>query len=138
MKLRPAKLLEDIHRCLQGTRGGAVSVLRLDRARREILFAGVGNVAGTVSASGGNSKNFVAMPGIVGHNMRTVREFTYVWPPGGVVLLYSDGIAGHWSLQEYERLAECDPALIAAVAYRDHKRGRDDASVLAIRERNSP
>ena len=132
----PGKIIPDIHAALRGTRGAAVSVARLDPATRHIRFCGVGNVLGVVCSLGG-SKNFVAMPGIVGHNMAAVREFTYDWPASSVVLVYSDGIGSHWSLDEYEGLAYQDPSLISAVIYRDRKRGRDDASVLAIRERSS-
>jgi anti-sigma regulatory factor (Ser/Thr protein kinase) len=130
----PAKLIQEIHVALRGTRGAAVSVAALDPVSRQIHFSGVGNVLGVLSGPG-YSKNFVAMPGIVGHHMAAVREFTYDWPAGSVVLIYSDGIGTHWSLDEYEGLTSLDPSLISAVIYRDRKRGRDDASVLAIRER---
>jgi hypothetical protein len=130
----PEKLIREIHRALRVTRGGAVSIARLDAVRREVRFAGVGNVLGMATGPG-FVKNFVAMPGIAGHNFSTVREFTYEWPVGAVVLIYSDGISSHWSLDEYEGLTSRDPSLISAVVYRDRKRGRDDASVLTIRER---
>lgn len=129
-----AGLIDDIHLALRGTRGAAVSVARLDPAAREIRFAGVGNVLGIVAAPG-VSKSFVAMPGIAGHRISAVREFTYPWPVASVVLIYSDGIGSHWSLDEYEGLDRRDPSLISGVIYRDRKRGRDDASVLAVRER---
>lgn len=131
----PAKLIHEIHLALRGTRGAAVSVAALDPVARQIHFSGVGNVLGVLSAPG-HTKNFVAMPGIVGHHMAAVREFTYDWPADSLVLIYSDGIGTHWSLDEYEGLASLDPSLISAVIYRDRKRGRDDASVLAIRERS--
>ncbi len=132
----PAKIIREIHAALRGTRGAAVSVVRLDPVARQIYFSGVGNVLGVVSAPGHN-KSFVAMPGIVGHHMAAVREFKYDWPAESVVLLYSDGISSHWSLDEYEGLGVQDPSLISAVIYRDRKRGRDDASVITIRERNA-
>ena len=131
----PVALLEKIHAALRGTRGSAVSVACLDLSARKVRFAGAGNVLGMISAMGA-SRQFVAMPGIAGNKMACVREFTYDWPSGGVVLIYSDGIASHWSLDEYGGLAAQDPALIAAVIYRDKKRSRDDASIVAIRERS--
>lgn len=130
----PAKLIREIHVALRGTRGAAVSVAALDPEAREVRFSGVGNVLGLMGGSG-PSRSFVAMPGIVGHHMATVREFTYDWPAESLVLIYSDGIGSHWSLDDYEGLASLDPSLISAVIYRDRKRGRDDASVLAFRER---
>jgi serine phosphatase RsbU (regulator of sigma subunit) len=132
----PAKIVHEIHVALRGTRGAAVSVARLDPVARQVHFSGVGNVLGVVSAPGRN-KNFVAMPGIVGHHMAAVREFKYDWPVESLVLLYSDGIGSHWSLDEYEGLGPQDPSLISAVIYRDRKRGRDDASVITIRKRSS-
>ncbi len=131
----PGRLIAEIHGALRGSRGGAVSVARLDPEAREIRFAGVGNVLGMVSAPGLQARNFVTMPGIVGDNIRSVREFTYPWPSGALVLLYSDGISSHWSPEEYAGLALHDPTLISAVIFRDRKRGRDDASVMTIRER---
>jgi hypothetical protein len=76
----------------------------------------------------------VSQPGIAGHDPRPVREFTYNWPERGTVLLYSDGIATHWSLDSYSGLLSRDPALVAGVVYRDWNRGRDDATVVVIRE----
>jgi hypothetical protein len=47
-----------------------------------------------------------------------------------------DGIGSHWPLDDYEGLDSLDPSLISAVIYRDRKRGRDDAYVVALRERH--
>jgi hypothetical protein len=46
-----------------------------------------------------------------------------------------DGIGSHWPLDDHEGLDSLDPSLIPAVIYRGRKRGRDDASVVAVRER---
>ena len=66
----------------------------------------------------------------------TVRELTYELGPDVLVLLYSDGISTHWSLDGYEGLLSRDPSLIAGVVYRDHSRRRDDATVVVLRERS--
>ncbi len=134
----PARMLTAIHGALRGTRGGAVSVALLDLETRRITFSGIGNVLGVVAGPDAPAKNFVVMPGIAGENIRSVREFTYEWPAGALVLIYSDGITSHWSLDEYPGVTSHDPSLTAAMIYRDRKRGRDDASVLAIRESNLP
>jgi anti-sigma regulatory factor (Ser/Thr protein kinase) len=134
----PARVLAGIHGALRGSRGAAVSVAWLDLETRRIIFSGIGNVLGLATSPNAPVKNFVVMPGIAGENIRSVREFTYEWPAGAVVLIYSDGITSHWSLDEYPGVSSHDPSLIAAVIYRDRKRGRDDASVLAIRESNLP
>lgn len=129
-----AELMAAIHGSLRVTRGAAAALARFDYQRREIRFAGIGNIAGVVYDHE-KSRQMVSLPGIVGHDTRNVREFTYPWPAGELALLYSDGIATHWSLASYEGLAYRDPSLIAGVLYRDWNRGRDDATILAVRER---
>jgi len=130
----PADLLREIHGALRTTRGAAVSVARIDFQSGELRYSGVGNIAGLIR-SGDGVKHLLSHPGIVGHDVRNVRELTYALPPGSLVLLYSDGIATHWSLSAYEGLLLRDPSLIAGVIYRDQSRGRDDATVVAVRSR---
>jgi hypothetical protein len=47
----PGELLARIHQALRKTRGGAVAIAILDPLRREIRFAGVGNISASVAAS---------------------------------------------------------------------------------------
>ena len=49
-------------------------------------------------------------------------------------MLYSDGLQTRWTLDKYPALAARDPALLAAVLYRDFSRGTDDITVVAGRE----
>lgn len=128
----PADVLREVHAGLHATRGAAVAVARFDFARGELRYAGIGNIAGAIWANGA-PKHLLSHPGIVGHDTRNVREITYPLPHDAVVLLYSDGITTHWSLTAYEGLLLRDPSLIAGVIYRDHSRGRDDATVVVVR-----
>jgi hypothetical protein len=73
--------------------------------------------------------------GTVGQGTLRVREFDYAWSPGSVLVMASDGLGTRWSLDDYPGLAARHPALVAAVLYRDHARGRDDVTVLAVRAR---
>jgi hypothetical protein len=65
--------------------------------------------------------------------MGSVHEYTYGWDASGPILLYSDGIATHWSPDSYGDLFSRDPSLVAGVIYRDWTRGRDDATVVVLR-----
>ncbi len=76
----------------------------------------------------------VSMGGIVGHEMRNLREFTYPWEPGGLMILHSDGLGTRWDLAKYPGLAHRPCALIAGVLWRDMVRGRDDSAVVVARE----
>jgi anti-sigma regulatory factor (Ser/Thr protein kinase) len=130
----PADLMRIVHGALRSTRGAAVSIAQVDITRGELRYAGIGNIAGSVWNEGG-PRHLLSHPGIVGHDMRNVRELTYRLSDNVLVLLYSDGIATHWSLDAYEGLPSRHPSLIAGVIYRDHSRRRDDATVIVVRER---
>ena len=41
-------LVQKVHRALRGTRGAAVAVASLDRAKRCVRYAGIGNIAGSL------------------------------------------------------------------------------------------
>jgi hypothetical protein len=66
--------------------------------------------------------------------VRKLREFEYPWPEGAVVILHSDGVTSHWNLDAYPGLARRHPMLVAGILYRDCLRGRDDATVIVVRE----
>lgn len=125
-------MLETIHAALRSTRGAAAAVAVVDTSQQELVYAGIGNIAGTI-VSGTDSHSLVSLSGIVGHQIRRVQPFTYACPPGALLILHSDGLSTQWRLDRYPGLTQRAPAVIAGVLYRDYKRGRDDASVLVAR-----
>jgi anti-sigma regulatory factor (Ser/Thr protein kinase) len=133
LTLPPTDLLGEIHLALRSTRGAAVAVAALDPVKREIRYAGVGNIAGAVVA-GDETRSMVSHNGTVGHEVRKIQEFTYAWPPGALVIMHSDGLQTQWRLDRYPGLATRAPAVIAGLLYRDFTRGRDDVTVAAVRE----
>jgi anti-sigma regulatory factor (Ser/Thr protein kinase) len=129
----PRELMESVHGALRATRGAAVGVAEIDLTRGVMAFAGIGNIV-TIVLTGGSSRNAVSLGGIVGHERGTVRQFEYPWPEGAILVMHSDGLQSQWRLDAYPGLAQSHPALLAGLLYRDHTRGRDDLTVLAIRE----
>jgi anti-sigma regulatory factor (Ser/Thr protein kinase) len=129
----PADLLAAMHGALRPTRGAAVGIAEIDRAGGVVRFAGVGNVAGAI-VTNGTARSVVSHHGTLGHGVRRIHEFTYPWSPGALLVLHSDGLVSHWTLERYAGLVRHDPALVAAVLYRDFQRGRDDTTVVALRE----
>ncbi|GJG86927.1 transcriptional regulator [Gemmatimonadetes bacterium T265] len=142
--LAPALLVERLHAALRATRGAAVAVAAFDPARREVRFAGVGNVAGAVltpAASGMGawaSQSMMSHNGTVGHQLRKVQELAYAWPVGAIAVFHTDGIRSRWQLERYPGLAARRPAVISAVLWRDYSRARDDATVVVVRDPPSP
>ena len=132
-----ADIVQAAHAALRPTRGAAIAIAEVRPAEGEVTFTGVGNIGGTL-LSGGRPRSMVSHPGIVGHECRKVQTFSYPWAEGTVVVLYSDGLQSRWTLDRYPRLRGSDPALLAAVLYRDFARGRDDVTVVAGRRASTP
>jgi hypothetical protein len=105
----------------------------VDRGRRLVRFAGVGNVAGAVLANG-TLRHMVSQHGTLGHDARRFHEFQYPWPDEGLLVMHSDGLVSHWTLDRYPGLLVRHPTTIASVLYRDFSRGRDDTAVVIARE----
>ena len=126
----PAALLERVHRRMSGTRGGAVGIVRT--GGRQARFAGLGNVAASI-LSGGTRKSMVSIPGIAGHQARSIRQFDYEAPPGSAVILHSDGITSRWEAAALPGIEARDPLLVAAVLLAQAGVHRDDAGVLVLK-----
>jgi anti-sigma regulatory factor (Ser/Thr protein kinase) len=126
------RLMEDIHRALAPTRGAAAAIARIDTAQRLVRYVGIGNIAG-VLVSQGVMRRMVSHNGTAGHIAPRIREFTYPWTGSATVILHSDGLSAKWDLDAYPGLAASHPSLIAGVLFRDHRRGRDDASIVVMR-----
>jgi anti-sigma regulatory factor (Ser/Thr protein kinase) len=126
------RMLADAHAALRPTRGAAVGIARIHASVGRLDFVGVGNIAGTIVADEG-VRRVVSSNGIVGHEMRKVQTFSYPWTASSVLILQSDGVSANWNPASYPGLMQHDPALIAAVLYRDHSRGSDDATVVVAK-----
>lgn len=129
----PNQALTAMHAALRPTRGAAVAIARLDYTDCSLLFAGVGNIAGTIIDNDGSVQRMVSNNGTVGHVAKRIRDFTYRLNGTPLVVLASDGLGTSWRLDDYPGLASRHPSLIAGVLYRDHNRGRDDTTVLVAR-----
>jgi anti-sigma regulatory factor (Ser/Thr protein kinase) len=126
------RLVEHMHRALMPTRGAAIAVARIDTVARTVRYVGVGNISG-VLVSDGATRHMVSNNGTAGHVAPRIREFTYDFSGDPLVILHSDGLTAKWDLAGYPGLATQHPSLIAGVLLRDWRRGRDDASVVAMR-----
>lgn len=128
----PVQTLEVLHAGLRHTRGAAISVALIDPAVSSVLYGGIGNIAGFILDASG-LRRLVSHAGTAGHTARRLQEFTYPLAAVPTLVMYSDGLATSWSPDAHPGLYHQDPALVAAVLYRDHARNRDDATVLVWR-----
>jgi anti-sigma regulatory factor (Ser/Thr protein kinase) len=126
------EIIHRLHAALRKTRGAAAAVLSFDSSRSEATLVGVGNVAVTLVHEG-KTRSMVSHNGTLGVETRRVQEFVYPWLPQTLMVMFSDGLISHWKLDAYPGLLQRHPSVIAAVLYRDFKRGRDDVTVLCAR-----
>ncbi|MCU1246518.1 MAG: phosphoserine phosphatase rsbX [Acidobacteria bacterium] len=125
--------VEDLHLALRATRGAALAVARIDAVQGTLEYAGVGNIASTVR-DGAGSTGLVSMNGTVGHQLRKIQPFNYRWGSQSILIMHSDGLQSHWSVDAEPGLALRHPAVIAAVLVRSYGRGRDDVSVVVVKQ----
>ncbi len=128
----PSTLVERAHEALRGTRGAAVAVIQADSAEASVVFSGAGNVTGRL-ISGVSDRSLVSQHGTAGLQIRRMQDVRHPWPDHALVVLHSDGIATRWNLADAPGLLQCDPAVVAAWIWREHCRGRDDATVAVLR-----
>ena len=126
----PIELIQHLHTGMRGTRGAAIAIVALDRARRRAFCCGVGNISCSLHSRDGRSQSLVSHNGTIGYQMPRVHQFEYTCLPGTLLVMHSDGIATHWAFSKYEHLPTHAPATIAGLLYRDAWRGRDDATIL--------
>jgi anti-sigma regulatory factor (Ser/Thr protein kinase) len=126
----PAALVERAHRRMGHTRGGAIGVVRVDGP--VVWFSGLGNIAAVILADG-TRKGMLSVPGIAGHQARSIRQFEYTAPPGAAVILHSDGISARWDAAALPGLNTRDPLVVAAALLAQAGSHRDDAGVLVLK-----
>jgi hypothetical protein len=126
-----ARICELIHLGLRGTRGAAIAVADVRHGQAEVRFAGIGNISASVQIDT-TSRSMVSHNGTAGVEIRRIQEFVYPWASNARLMMHSDGLATHWQLGQYAGLRFKHPAVIAGVLYRDHRRDRDDVTILAL------
>lgn len=127
------EILTGLHRALRRTRGAAVGLLRLHPGQAE--YCGVGNVRVVTLTSLGPGHRLSGQPGIAGLNMTPPHVRAFPVPPGGTVLLHSDGVDHRWAQAPSAFVRRLPPSLLAASLVHSHRLPRDDATVLAARPR---
>ncbi len=128
----PVALVQQMHGPLRSTRGAALAVIGFDRKTQAASFCGVGNISASLQTAD-RVTNLISQNGTVGHQARQIRAFSYPFQKGDLLIMHSDGISTHWSLNKFPGLLAAGPAPVAAVLHRDFNRGRDDATVMAVR-----
>lgn len=128
------KTIEELDAGLRATRGAAVAVAAYGHVSQNITYCGVGNISGQILSSHGKPRNMISQNGIVGTDVKRMRQFTYNSEGSEIIMMHSDGLLSTSSLAKYPGIYRRNPALIAAILYRDYARGTDDASVVVAKK----
>lgn len=129
--LRPGDLLPRMHDSLRRTRGAAVAICEIDLQAQTVRFWSIGNVAG-VLVRGNKQQQMTGQHGTLGRHTPTLRAMTYPAPRPAMLVMHSDGLTSRWRLA-HDLLRRHHPGLLTGLLYRDHRRARDDATVIAVR-----
>jgi serine phosphatase RsbU (regulator of sigma subunit) len=130
----PEAMLADLHRALRGGRGGALAVVRIEPGTRSVYFCGVGNISTfVVDPETGTRRSLPSAPGIVGHQMPTLRTVRQDLPPGGAVVMHSDGLTERWQASDMPGFLDHTPLVAAAQLLREAGVRRDDAGVVVAK-----
>lgn len=123
---------------MRDTRGAVVAVCQLPPDRGEMRCLSVGNISGGIFCDRG-WRRLVSDRGAVGTRATppTAKIMSYPWPPGALLVLWSDGLSSHIDLAAHAGLFAHDPAIAAAALHRDHSTGRDDATVVVVRNQST-
>ena len=127
-----ASTLKLVDQALTKTRGAAGAIVELSPAKGLVTAAGVGNISMRL-LNNGESKSFGCDNGTLGTGLPRIREFTQPWVHGSVLVMHSDGVKTHWTLDDYPGLTRRHPGLVAGLLYRDFRRERDDVTVIVVR-----
>ncbi len=130
----PSQVLGRVHLGLKATRGAAVALARIDFEDESLVFAGVGNVCARI-INGVEDRTLVCQNGTAGMQIRSLQDVRHTWTAHSLLVMHSDGIASRWSLAEAPTLLQHHPVLVAAWLANNHRRVRDDATVVVVRRR---
>jgi anti-sigma regulatory factor (Ser/Thr protein kinase) len=129
----PAEILEELHLSLRSTRGAVAAVARIDFAREEVAYGGVGNIAAMI-VTGAETKRLLSHNGTLGGSAARLRQLIYPFTRNALLVMSTDGLSSAVDVTKYPGLAGRSSAVIAGTLMRDFRRERDDATVIAVRE----
>ena len=126
-------VLKEIHQSIKKSRGIVGGLLKFDLQDSTLSFCGVGNIGGKI-ISEGRIKNLLSYNGTIGHSMpNSLHIHNFELQSRDMILVHSDGLQSRWDLGKYPSIGAHDPAIIAAILYRDYSRGNDDTLVVAAK-----
>ena len=123
-------LIRRSHTALHSTRGAVIGILRLEQASNQATYIGVGNIG--VQVYSRQPIKPISKNGILGFRMPTLLELRYVYDPGDIFVLYSDGVSSSFA-QDSKIDIKQPPQCLAEQILETYGKHIDDATVVAVK-----
>ena len=122
---------------MRHTRGAVMALVRINTQKRTLTFVGVGNIG--FRAWSAEPVQPISSAGIVGSRLPSLREFSFVYTPGDLIILYSDGISRRFALDGLvERMVPVPPQRLAEAIADDYAKRNDDVTLVVISSAFNP
>jgi negative regulator of sigma-B (phosphoserine phosphatase) len=123
-------LIRRSHTALHSTRGAVIGILRLEQASNQATYVGVGNIG--VQVYSRQPIKPISKNGILGFRLPTLLELRYVYDPGDIFVLYSDGVSSSFA-QDNKIDIKQPPQRMAEQILETYGKHIDDATVVAVK-----
>jgi hypothetical protein len=107
-----------------------IGVLRLELASSQATYVGVGNIG--VQVYSRQPIKPISKNGILGFRLPTLLELRYVYDPGDIFVLYSDGVSSNFA-QDGKIDIKQPPQRMAEQILETYGKHTDDATVVAVK-----
>jgi serine/threonine protein phosphatase PrpC len=125
-------LFRGVGRACRATRGVVMSLARLDLAQQKLTVAGVGNVELRLAGDGPTFR-YVPRRGILGLNAPNPVLEERPWTSSSVLILHSDGLRTHWSVEEFLMLLQGQANRAAQQLLAALGKPEDDSTVVVVK-----
>jgi len=123
-------LIRRSHTALHSTRGAVIGLLRLEQATCHATYVGVGNIG--VQVYSRQPIKPISKNGILGFRLPSLLELRYVYDPGDIFVLYSDGVSSSFA-QDNKIDIKQPPQRMTEQILETYGKHSDDATVVAIK-----
>jgi phosphoserine phosphatase RsbX len=123
-------LIRRSHTALHSTRGAVIGILRLEQASCQATYVGVGNIG--VQVYSRQPIKPISKNGILGFRLPSLLELRYVYDPGDIFVLYSDGVSSSFG-QDNKIDIKQPPQGMTEQILQSYGKHSDDATVVAIK-----
>lgn len=124
------ELIRRSHTALHSTRGAVIGILRLEQANSQATYVGIGNIG--VQVYSRQPIKPISKNGILGFRMPSLLELRYVYDPGDIFVLYSDGVSSSFA-QDNKIDIKQSPQRMAEQILATYGKYTDDATVVTVK-----